>query len=550
MKSVLPVFLLLTTLLISGCEEEAADPKNSFLQSTGWFGSDKPNTIPESIDNPFAADPSSLPASVDLSSYLPPIGNQGNFGTCVAWATAYNCKTALEAIKFNLSQSQLQNPAYQLSARYLFTALPDNEKGDNCNGTDFTPAMNLMLEQGVATKAVVPYENLGNCAQNLKDPSWDADASKHKIKYFRRLDADKVTVKQALAAKIPVVLGAKLDDSFMRWNSETVYQTATGYDATGIHAYHAMCIVGYDDNRGPRGAFKVVNSWGNSWGADGFIWVDYNFMFNGFSFNNNFFIATNDDQKPDGDNEPSPSTSGVDIVPWVVSDFQNTDLGSTGREMYFNIYNVGNQSAKASDEWGYAYLYYNAYDANDYGIIFYDLLTASAGTYKSIKNYSDPASGLTGLMINSNIPAGNSLGSELFATDTLSRTYVMPSNLNGSYYLVVFGDVTDKYTAENDESNNLFYTTSQDPIYFENGVGLRKNVARDQFLNPLKSQQMLSGQAKIYRTAVSARNKNAYRPEEIIGFLKREARSGRFATKLAKFRECTEKNGILRAVKG
>jgi C1A family cysteine protease len=526
-------------LLISfGCEVDTLTPSEpaNTNRKTGWQGSDDPTTIPENLNNPFDGDPNSLPASVDLSQYLPPVGDQGQFGTCVAWATAYNCKTALEAIKFNLSPSQLQNPAYQLSPRYLFTALPDDKKGADCNGSDFTPAMELMLSQGVATKAAVPYQNLGNCAQNLKDPAWDADAAKHKIKYYRRIDTDVTTIKQALAAKMPVVLGAKLDDSFMSWNSDAVYQSATSTDQVGIHAYHAMCIVGYDNNRGPRGAFKVVNSWSNQWGSSGFIWVDYNFMVNGFSFNNNFFVAVNDEQKPDDNGNPNPPSSGVDIIPWVLEDFRNFSLGNTGREMYFNIYNVGNQAAPASADWGYAYLYYNAYDANDYGVIFYDRLNDTQGPYKSIFQYDDPSSGLTGLVINSNIPAGGSLGMELFEADTLSRTYFMPNNLNGMYYLVVFGDATDKFTSESDESNNLFYTTSQEPIFFENGVGDKRNGLNDRFLNPLGSKGIQSNAADGFRTAVNASHRNAYTPEEIIGFLKKEVHNGKLAAKIAKMR--------------
>jgi hypothetical protein len=265
-------------------------------------------------------------------------------------------------------------------------------------------------------------------------------------------------------------------------------------------------------------------------------------MVNGFSFNNNFFVAVNDDQKPDDDPNPPTPASGVDIIPWVVEDFRNTENGATGREMYFNLYNVGNQQAPASKDWGYAYIYYNAYDANDYGIVFYDMLTEDADgdgisePYRSIFEYDDPSNGLTGLLINSNIPGGSSLGMEMFATDTLSRTYNMPSSLNGSYYLVVFGDVTDKFTDENDESNNLFYTTSQDPVYFENGVGGRRNVVSDRFWNPLSGRQVRSHGADVFRTAVTAKNRNAYTPEEIIGFLKKEVRNGRLASKIAKFK--------------
>jgi hypothetical protein len=35
-----------------------------------------------------------------------------------------------------------------------------------------------------------------------------------------------------------------------------------------------MCIVGYDNNR-YGGAFRVLNSWGSTWGDGGFVWIKY-----------------------------------------------------------------------------------------------------------------------------------------------------------------------------------------------------------------------------------------------------------------------------------
>ena len=42
-------------------------------------------------------------------------------------------------------------------------------------------------------------------------------------------------------------------------------------DTTTI-GYHAMVVVGFDDG---KEAFEIMNSWGTSWGNDGFIWVKY-----------------------------------------------------------------------------------------------------------------------------------------------------------------------------------------------------------------------------------------------------------------------------------
>ena len=41
-----------------------------------------------------------------------------------------------------------------------------------------------------------------------------------------------------------------------------------------FHGGHAMCVVGYDDDR-YGGAFEILNSWGTDWGNNGYIWIRY-----------------------------------------------------------------------------------------------------------------------------------------------------------------------------------------------------------------------------------------------------------------------------------
>jgi hypothetical protein len=539
-------FFCFSILLLAGSSCEKADKvidviTDSTSRKLGWKGSDNPDNVPENLNNPFEGNPNDLPGSVDLSPFFPPIGDQGQYGTCVAWATGYNAKTALEAIKFELNQTQLANPAYQMSAKYLFTALEDNAKGADCNGSDFTPALEVLLNKGVATKAVVPYQDLGNCSSSRLEANWNEDAAKHKIKYYRRIDDNIVSVKQALAAKMPVIIGAKLDDSFMAWNSESVYQSATTTNNVGKDAYHALCIVGYDNNKGPRGAFKVVNSWSDQWGAGGFIWVDYNFMFSSFVFNKNFFVAVNDDQKPNPTTDPS---SGVELSPWVDADFPLPDSGLTWRQIDFDIFNTGTQAAPASQDWGYAYLYYNAYDANDYGVIFYDRLK-NQGAYQSISfGQTDSQTNSYGFTINANIPAGKTLSAELFTGFGIQRTYVMPSSLNGAYYLVLVADITDKFV-ESDETNNLFYTTDQEPKGFDNGMSNRMNMMSDHFRNAFTKSQLHTNAVRRYNSAVKPRFPNAYTPEEILTFLKREARNGNLARKITASKAAVLKRGTM-----
>jgi hypothetical protein len=38
---------------------------------------------------------------------------------------------------------------------------------------------------------------------------------------------------------------------------------------------HSVVILGWDDRKGRRGAWKVQNSWGPQWGMAGFMWIEY-----------------------------------------------------------------------------------------------------------------------------------------------------------------------------------------------------------------------------------------------------------------------------------
>jgi len=555
-RQILFSFCLVAFLVSCNPDEEATTPEKKPARATGWVSeSDNAGSVPENISNPYDSIPDDqLPKKIDLSNFLPPVGNQGEYGTCVAWATAYNLKTALEAIKFNFSSSQLQEPANQLSPKYLFTALSSSEKGADCNGTAFTNALNLLLKKGVATKQTVPYTNLGNCSESNIDPQWDEEAKKHKIKNYRRIDPEVVVIKRALANNMPVVVGCKLDDSFMQWNSDAVYQFSGPNTEVGIHSYHAMCIVGYDNDKGPAGAFKVVNSWSDQWGTKGFIWVDYNFLVNGFVFGDNgknLYVAVNDEQKP---NITDPVTiSGKNLTAWVFEDVSNEENNRpTQRKLKYNIYNQGSESINTDSRWGYCIFYINATNGEDYDILSYSEFDPNAPSRFYLEQNPNPK--FSGLKMNVNIPSGSNLAYEMKANftspdepgkfDFIEIDYWMPKNLNGNYYTVLYADVTEKFE-ETDEEDNFFFFPEQEPKTYSNGVGARKNVLIDSYQNNMGISKMNSHEAKRFHTMVSNKNRNAYTPQEIICMLKKEKRNGNLDRKINAFKNSKSANKLL-----
>ncbi|GAB3694694.1 hypothetical protein GCM10027592_15860 [Spirosoma flavus] len=539
------------TALLFGCktiEEQGPNPGNKPTNTTGYaLGL---NAQKEDLtDAPYAikfgaVKADNLPASFDMTQYLPPVGDQGPYGTCAVWATGYYAKTAIEGIAKGYTTTQLSSSSYQISPRDLFTAIDPKEKGDNCNGTNFEPIMDVLMARGGATLAVAPYTNLGDCSKATASASWDTEAAKHKIKAYRLVDPTVTAVKQQLVNKVPVIIGAELADNFMTWNSDNVLSSNTTYDKVGMHAGHALTIVGYDDKKGPNGAFKVINSWGTTWGSKGFIWIDYNFMLNTFLIptkdgGKELFVMSetavkpNDDPQPNPNPQPDPGTDDVDLVAWVnsdASDYESTGIASA-RAVEFNIYNGGSSDAMSKTPWTAYYIYYNAKNANDYGVLFQH-------TYSNKKlpaNKFNCANGNCDLNIN--IPAYSSLSEVLFGTDDGVRaTYKTPSNLSGSYYLVLMVDADDTFD-EYDEEDNYFYTTDR-PIKFRNGYAAREGYDQAGTAFSFKNKLTIKSPKntrKQFATAVNAEHLNAYAPQEIFNFLRQQKKSGALAQKVKQY---------------
>ena len=514
------LFLKLTIgcLFLASCEGTLPinpDILNDSSFVSGWIATDDASQIPVSTNFGFGSS-NNLPPSVDLTKYFPPVGNQGYHGTCVAWATGYNTFTAMRAIKNRWGPSALSSTRNQASPKDLFLAIPENEKSRNCGGTNFGPALNVLQQRGVASLQTVPYISLGNCSDNNLNPSWANEASQNKIKYWRRTEVNVESFKQNLANNIPVVIGIKVFENFQRWRGDGVLTFSDGKQGQS----HALVIVGYNDYKGSRGAFRVLNSWGTDWGDQGFAWIDYNYLVNelcGMAF----MMALDESEIPDNNN--NTSVSGVDVAPWVLADYSSYQQSgyANERKINFNLYNIGSQAATPDKQWSFYYIYYNAYDANDYGVIFFDEFKTTVGsnTFACQTNYN--------CVFNYSIPAGGNFAHTIWGTDYQTRTYYMPQ-ITGYYYLVLIADAGDQFNEQN-EANNLFYTTT-DPKYFENGYSLRIHQ-KFEFKNPMPLQPNLLTK-NVFNSAVNQRSKNAYTPQEILNLIKREKKNGNISKKV------------------
>ncbi len=535
------VLLTMTLFVVTGCEKDNdfngdrlnpndIDRPVDTEFALGYTGEDDLSSVPTSTN--FGFSNGNLPSSMDLTSKFPPIGDQGQFGTCVAWAVGYNVKTAISGMNQGLSPSQLAASTNQFSPKDLFTAIPDNQKGSDCGGTGFTPALDVLQNRGIAKMSTVPYDLSSGCSQNNLQSEWSAEANDNKIEYWRKIEASVVSIKQNIANNVPVILGAKLADNFMSWNSETVLSSSSSTANVGQHAYHALVIAGYDDGKGQNGAFKVINSWGENWGAQGYIWIDYNYMINEFCVDYNgdkpLFIAADGGGASPNDNNP-PTIVGQDIAPWVFGDYSNYQQTGdpTSRQIEFNIYNIGDDNISPNPNWSFHYLYFDPYNINDYGIIFGDHFDTSVAP----NTYGWTGEGFS---FNYNIPSGSSFMETVWGISSNVRDYQMPA-ITGYYYLALIADSYDT-KAETNEMNNIFFTT-EEPVYFEEGY----NVLGDEdsrgsdntFAFENETQPTVAKLKKsTFNSAVNNTFTNAYTKEEINAFFKKEYENGNMQQRL------------------
>ena len=215
-----------------------------------------------------------LPPTKSLSPYCPEIGDQGECGACVGWATAYYMRTIIEAKKRSLTTVNSIAPI-RFSPTYIYEQIKNTGDYDCQGGATIPDALQVMRNKGAALLACQPYE----CGANVS--KCDADAANYKIENFATLfdvlqiptETKVLKIKEALAeGDVTVPIGMMIPRSF--FSATDQWQAAPTEDPENTLGGHAMAIIGYDDNR-YGGSFLIANSWGNQWGNNGFTWAKY-----------------------------------------------------------------------------------------------------------------------------------------------------------------------------------------------------------------------------------------------------------------------------------
>lgn len=221
---------------------------------------------------------SSLPEAYDLRTYgrVTPIRDQGTCGSCWTFGAMASIESRLKQLGQNRDFSEAD-----LNQYHGFDSAP-------CNGGNRVMSTAYFTRwSGPVSEADVPYPyDPSLTASPLRRATPGVMVRKHvqNVDFLpeRTSSTDNDIWKQMVMSFGAVDVSFLYDDSYYNEN------TAAFWNNVDTSANHEVAIIGWDDNY-PRenfntiggelpagnGAFLVRNSWGTSWGNDGYFYISY-----------------------------------------------------------------------------------------------------------------------------------------------------------------------------------------------------------------------------------------------------------------------------------
>jgi C1A family cysteine protease len=228
-----------------------------------------------------------LPTSYDLrnlTGVVQPVGDQGSYGTCWAWAATGSAETSLKRngrIPTQLSALHLVNAVYGPGADATYSDIY------NRGGNSVRSALAWSRWRGPTSEAAYPYSLAPQLLSESQINSNTYRLSKAIVFPSPRASGRVYSPENVNAIKTGIMNygGLAMSVRAADW-SGNIYNpnTVAVYHPTYLGSDHVITIIGWNDNysasnfatRPPgNGAFLAQNSWGSSWGNGGYLWLSY-----------------------------------------------------------------------------------------------------------------------------------------------------------------------------------------------------------------------------------------------------------------------------------
>jgi len=199
----------------------------------------------------------------DNRQYCAPIANQGQLGSCTAFAAVKGLREYL--------MIRDAKPLVELSALGFYY---DERKADGDisedGGSTMQTSMDILTTIGAGDEKIWPYDTSKFDQEPPKELY--TSAANYVVK-----DDIKLTglddIKAQLDKKNPVIFGVRVYESFMKSVGGAIPTPDTKHER--LLGGHALSFFGYDD---AKGVLIGRNSWGTTWGDKGYFYLPYSYF--------------------------------------------------------------------------------------------------------------------------------------------------------------------------------------------------------------------------------------------------------------------------------
>lgn len=213
----------------------------------------------------------SIPNKVNWTRGMSSVKDQGNLGSCVAFAISA-LKEWQESKEHNEEvatgkKDHREGKEYNYSESWIYWNCKKIDEWPGEDGTSLRAAMRVLNKIGVPTESAWPYSDV-----NIGEPkSWANMVARWAVidSYWRLESPAELT---AALSEAPVPIGIAV--------FEEIYTTTDGiikYPSRPDQCYggHAVCAVGYNES---TRLVKFKNSWGPDWGKNGYGFLSYDYI--------------------------------------------------------------------------------------------------------------------------------------------------------------------------------------------------------------------------------------------------------------------------------
>ncbi|MEZ0111156.1 C1A family cysteine protease [Catenulispora sp. EB89] len=212
--------------------------------------------------------PADAPASASLQQYALSPGDQGQVGSCVTWATGYSA--------YGILMNEQGISGDPMAPMYVYAQIAQG----NDQGTTGDVALGMEQQQGIDTKTDYYQGDFDYTTQ--PDDNERANAAHYKLSGYQTLpvgDGAEDAIKSSISQGLPVSVGFNVRQSFMDLSGQAAsdYSYQPGGDGSDpVVGGHEVAVIAYNDQ-----GVTIENSWGSSWGDNGYVNVPWSFFTTG-----------------------------------------------------------------------------------------------------------------------------------------------------------------------------------------------------------------------------------------------------------------------------